>query len=666
MSNSTQTTAQPASAPDLDSFLHAQLPPAAFWERYLVWIGKNTNARGAILWWYDEQTDELRADASKVPPALQATLRQRSSSEVSHVYRAMTSDEIVLEELVFEEEEQGALAVSHAIRHGSECLGAVELLYPGDADVSGILRVVEKALEAIGSSWTRLQEKELASRDAAEYWKELEEFIYRINNAETIGEFADQTVNDGRVLLGADRLSCAIKTGRRVRLQSVSGQATVNRRSEEVRTLELLAHEALVIDGRLLYQVGSEDFPPRILELFTQHTQKTGARLIIVQPIYRYAGADDSRSIDLREQSQDVKKVAIGCLIVENFRERSLPEDRNLLLNYVADHAGATLGRIQVQEEILFRPLRRRLGSMVGYFRGRRLAKVLLALVSLAVVATSLALIPCTYRVEAEGQLMPTSRQHLFSPADAVVRELRTYSGDEVRAGETLLVLFDEELHEELVRKRNEKDELKQSALSLKSRIEQATRSADRQREVELRGELAETMLRIESLADDISILSERESQLTICAPFDGVVTTFQLKERLLNRPVARGDLLIEIADETQDWQLELQLPEYRLGHLLEAIQTAPKQGLPVEYVLATDVDRTYTGSLKREAIATRAEVDQERGTIVQLNVETDIDQLASKRIGAVTTAKISCHESTLAYVVFGDVWEFFRRHLWF
>ena len=190
--------------------------------------------------------------------------------------------------------------------------------------------------------------------------------------------------------------------------------------------------------------------------------------------------------------------------------------------------------------------------------------------------------------------------------------------------------------------------------------------AAKRQRtDSELQGELKETNIEIIGLLEQIAIFEERVEHLTVRSPIDGVVATFQVEQKLQNRPVRQGEALVEVMDETGPWRLELEVEEHRLGHILEGEQKLHTENLPVEYVLATRPESTYTGSM--ETIATRADVAAEKGTIVEVFTKINADDLPAdrRRIGAEVRAKLNCGKSSLGYVLFGDVIEFVQKHWW-
>jgi pyruvate/2-oxoglutarate dehydrogenase complex dihydrolipoamide acyltransferase (E2) component len=65
-------------------------------------------------------------------------------------------------------------------------------------------------------------------------------------------------------------------------------------------------------------------------------------------------------------------------------------------------------------------------------------------------------------------------------------------------------------------------------------------------------------------------LLKLKQAELMVKSPIDGTVVTWQLKERLNSRPLQVGQVLMRIADLNKEWQLELHMPEQRMGFVEE------------------------------------------------------------------------------------------------
>ena len=87
-----------------------------------------------------------------------------------------------------------------------------------------------------------------------------------------------------------------------------------------------------------------------------------------------------------------------------------------------------------------------------------------------------------------------------------------------------------------------------------------------------LRGEMAELREKRDSLEKQLELCKINQEELSIKSPISGQVVTWDLRNRLPNgRPVQRGQVLMRVADPSGPWQLELHMPENRMGHVAEA-----------------------------------------------------------------------------------------------
>ncbi len=355
----------------------------------------------------------------------------------------------------------------------------------------------------------------------------------------------------------------------------------------------------------------------------------------------------------------------IGCLVIEQFRSSEPAPHLQERVDLIADHVSAALHNAREHERIVFLPLWKGLGRVSEWFYGRKLMKTLAVLAGVLVVILALVFVPWDYRVEGEGQLMPVEQRQVFAQVDGEVIQVLAEGGAHVAKGQPILKLKNDELHTQLLAARNELAEKQQLALTLYAEIGELSGSDEEKEKLKLQGQLVETKIEIIGLKEQIAIYEDREAHLTVLSPIDGVLATFQVEQKLLDRPVRRGEALVEVLDESGPWRLELEVEEHRLGHILEGQKKLHTAHLPVEFVLGTRPEDTYTGSV--EDIATRADVAAEKGTIVEIYTKINADDLPAdrRRIGAEVRAKINCGKSSLGYVLFGDVIEFVQKHWW-
>jgi len=184
-----------------------------------------------------------------------------------------------------------------------------------------------------------------------------------------------------------------------------------------------------------------------------------------------------------------------------------------------------------------------------------------------------------------------------------------------------------------------------------------------------LQGDRLRLEQQLKSIEQQIALNQLKRQQLTVKAPLSGEIITWDLDQTLpVGRPVARGQKLMTVADFSKEWQLEIRMPENRMGYILEAQRIAAEAGskepLKVTYIMATDSDKKYEGEVKE--IERIAEVHGEEGNTVLIKVKINKDDLPQLRPGASADAKVYCGKEPLGFVLFHDVVNFIRSKVLF
>jgi hypothetical protein len=183
-----------------------------------------------------------------------------------------------------------------------------------------------------------------------------------------------------------------------------------------------------------------------------------------------------------------------------------------------------------------------------------------------------------------------------------------------------------------------------------------------------LYGERARLAREFTSLGDQQKLYEQKKADLLVRSPIDGVIVTWQVRDRLLLRPVEKGQSLLSVADKTGPWELEIHMPDDRLGHVNRAAAAARQAGrdLVVDYILATDPGTRHRGAVKE--IHEQAEVRGEQGNTVLVRVTIDPDRHEKEELGAgaSVTARIACGKQPLGYVWFHDLLAFLQTQVFF
>jgi biotin carboxyl carrier protein len=253
----------------------------------------------------------------------------------------------------------------------------------------------------------------------------------------------------------------------------------------------------------------------------------------------------------------------------------------------------------------------------------------------------------------------------VFAALDGKVQDINVEHGSLVQQGDVLLVQRSLDLEKEIEAVRGRMEETSAGIRSTNRELSGGGMSdAEEGQKV---AQLAQARERLVSLRKNMELLEEKQRMLEIRSPIAGQIVTWNVKDQLPGRPVSRGQILLEVADPSGDWELEVVMPESRMGHIAEA--WAQTDGnLPVTFFLATSPADKLNGKVVE--VHRSAEVRGEDGNTVLLRVAFDQqdlrDAISDPKIGAGATAKVHCGTEPIGYVWLHDMIDFIRAKILF
>ena len=224
-----------------------------------------------------------------------------------------------------------------------------------------------------------------------------------------------------------------------------------------------------------------------------------------------------------------------------------------------------------------------------------------------------------------------------------------------VRKGQLLVTIRNTDLEVAIEGVQGERSAVGEKIRNLQQRRrDNRASSADRER---ISGELEEALKKRDALNAQLKLYGEKQKKLEVTSPRDGQITTWNVYNRLIGRHVERGNVLMEVADPQGPWQLELHMPENRMGHIVSA-QKELGNDLKVTFIPGTDPDVKIEGTIEEVHLA--AEVRGEEGNTVLIKVKINKDDLPHEpRPGATVSAKVYCGRRSIGYVLLHDPLEF-------
>jgi multidrug efflux pump subunit AcrA (membrane-fusion protein) len=548
------------------------------------------------------------------------------------------------------------LAAPVSLGESSDAQGVLEIIQrPGSSPASqqGYLRLLEALCELAADFHRRRRLRGL--EELAARVERAEQFNLAVHRSLELVPTAMAIVNEGRGLIGCDRLSVAVRRRGAFRLVAVSGLETFDRRSDIVRRLEELTHAVLAAGDPLWFAGEVSAQPPQIAVPLHAWQDESHARSVAVIPL---SGPSPREPADRAPRP-------IAALIAERFTGETNDQSYRERVLAVSRQAGLALqNSLEYQGVPLLKPLRA-LQYAAWFIAIRHLPRALAALALVLAAAAALWLIPAELKIEGRGVLEPRKRRDVFARSDGIVSEVLVEHGQDCREGEPLVLMTRSQLDFEWSRVLGELATARKRLATVQaSRLDLSPQTAaDREKYNQLTAEEEEVQELLKGLEQQHEVLKAQREELVVKSPLTGQVVTWNVRQTLEARPVQRGQVLLQVADLAGPWVLEVEVPDERIGHVLRA-QGALRPDLDVWFMLATEPGALYHGSIEKVALSTDVRPPEKAN--VTVTVKIDQARLPRLRPGATVVSQIGCGRRSLGFVWFHRAWEIFLKKVMF
>jgi multidrug efflux pump subunit AcrA (membrane-fusion protein) len=635
-------------------------------------------AVGGAIWLLDPEGQLRLSYQIKVNQDLLETGNEdalRHAKLLSRLYARGQSELIPPHSMLGEDQSEGNptqfLLVVSPLSNGKKNTGLIEIFQRPDSAPNiqkGYLRFLDQMASLIGD-WLKGATLRQVS-DRQEMWQQADHFARLVHDNLDLRDTAFTIANEGRQLIGCDRVSVAIKKGGRCKVQAISGQDSIENRSNIVLALNNLASRVVSAGESLWYDGSVDDLPPQLEEAIEDYVDLSHGRTIAVLPIRRPEKVIEG-DVNSKEtvQREDVSaREIIGALIVEQIESQVPNEVMRSRVDLVYEHTARALNNSMSHSDLFMMPVLRAISRATWLFRGSAFPKTMTVLALVGAVLLAMFLIHINMDLEANGSMQPVVQHQVFAHVDGEVKDVLVDHGETVTAGQLLVRLQNRDLEIEITSLEGQRDETRETINNLNWVTSNSNLATREQRVENLRatGQLNEAKKRLETLDAQIALQKLNQKRLDVVSPIDGIVMTWDLKKNLRSRPVMKGNVLVTVADPRGDFEVELLMPEKRMKYLDTAMNETKDGNLKVEYKLKTDPSKTHKGVLTREAIQARAELDQTEGAIVKLRVKPDSMEGVSRRPGAQLVADVTAGRANAAFVWFHEVIEWIQVNVFF
>ncbi len=625
-------------------------------------------AVGGAIWLVDEAgalrlTYQIKVSQNLLQADNEDALRH--AKLLSRLYARAQSELVPPGAFIGEDQSEGNptqfLLVIAPMLSGKRSVGLIEIFQRPDSAPNiqrGYLRFLDQMAGLIGE-WLKGHTLKQVS-DRQQLWQQADHFARLVHDNLELRDTAYTIANEGRQVIECDRVSVAIKKGGQCKVIAISGQDTIESRSNIVTALNRLTTRVVAAGDPLWYDGSVEDLPPQLEEAVEDYVDLSHGRTVTVLPIRRpekvVEGDVQSKEHVQREDQSD--REIIGALVIEQIESQLPSEILRSRVDLVYEHTARALSNALTHNNLFLMPVWRALGRATWFFRGSALPKTLAILSLVALGLLLLFIVRINLDLEANGSLQPIEQRQVFAHVDGEVVDVKVDHGSVVKAGQPLVQMRNRDLEIEITGLQGQLEEAREQLVTLDLQISSGALNSDEPEFLRAISQRREYAVRKQSLESQLQLQTEKYNQLTRVSPIDGVVMTWDLEKNLRMRPVVTGQVLLTVANPNSEWELELLMPEKRMKYLDEAFRQSNGKPLPVEFIMATEPSVTHTGTLDVSNVHGRAELDPQEGAIVKLRVKPDKPDAISKRPGAEIKADVVCGKRSAAFVWFHEVIE--------
>lgn len=560
------------------------------------------------------------------------------------------------------------LLVVHPLGHDNQVEGLIEIFQRPDTQPNtqrGYLQFLRQVCDLAAEWFKNRKLREFGDRHSL--WAQADQFARQVHESLDVRETSYVLVNEGRRLLGCDRVTVAILRGGSCKVEAVSGQDTLDNRSNVVTLLNKLATRVVKSGEPLWYAGSTEDMPPQIEQAIEEYVDQSYTKSLAVIPLRKPKPVDTSTPGQPQVEEQAHTGEIIGALIIEQI-ESEIP--RGILaprLDLVYEHGARALTNSIEHNSAFLMPLWRFIGKSRFLVQARTLPKTVTITAAILVLLVAGIAVPWNFDMKAKGMVQPVEKREVFAPMLSEVEAVLADNGDVVQAGDPLVVLRNPEL---MIKLRGLEGELQAALQEQAALIQQKTSGRSSMTETErirIESDLARVEVRIHYLRQQHELQRQRVDELTVRAPIAGKVITWDVKRLLQNRSVETGQVLMTVAAEDSPYEIELYMPERRVGHVRNAREeikrSDPNADLAVDFILMTDPGVKHYGTVVH--INPTAEPHEEHGNMVRIRVQPE-KEIANVRPAAAVTANVHCGRAPFLWAKLHEAYEWLEANVLF
>ncbi len=389
--------------------------------------------------------------------------------------------------------------------------------------------VVKMAAQAAG--YTRNHQlRQMVSQE--QVWLQLEAFTQKIHASLNPTEVAYLVANEGRRLVECDRISVAVREGKKAKVTAISGADVVEKRSNLVQLMRALFEKVIEWGDKLVY-MGTKDegLPPAVLKALDAYLGESNSKLLVVLPLKD-------------ERDTDTKKKARSAIMMESFESNEAGDLAVSKLEVVGKHCASALYNAAEYRRIPMRFLWFPLAKLQDGLGGKTKAIATLVVVGLVIAIAAMIFVPFPLKMEANGNLLPIQRRHVYAPFDGFVKYIPPglSSGSKVYKDQELLRMYDQDLAGKIMQYEQDIAAANKIIMHNNAQMDKQENEQGGVREInEARVALTYKSQALDSLRKRTNSLNT-PGEFLVKSPMTGILLSSDFKEKLEGRTSSRAN----------------------------------------------------------------------------------------------------------------------------
>ena len=304
------------------------------------------------------------------------------------------------------------LLILGPVKVDQESKGIIEIFQRAGAPTTtqrGYLKFLLQMCELASDFLKTRQLRHFSDRQTL--WNQLENFSRVAHSSLDPRETAYTIANEGRRLIECDRVSVAIRRGRKCTIEAVSGQDTFDKRSNVIALLNRLSSAVVATGDALWYSGDTSDLAPQVEDAVQAYVDESHSKHVAVLPLKRSADPSDEKD----------EPETIGALVVEQIEDARPREGMVQRVNVVCDHSSLALANAMQHNNLFLMPLWRSLGKASWVVSARTLPKTLAISAAVLAVLVVLVVWPVNFTFTSDGKLQPVRRREVFAVVEGMI-----------------------------------------------------------------------------------------------------------------------------------------------------------------------------------------------------------------------------------------------------